>query len=184
MNIMRPACRVRRSCASIAPSALAEMISRIRANVPGGTASSIRPPMRLFHEAPARPQNVQRNHGRQCRIKNRASSDRCERDPAEYANRGDYIRDKMTSIGHERGGLSFAPWRIEIQAHPGVDGQCHAIDRKAQPGSIQLSGREGAERGFAKNGNGGDNNEHAFKYGRRLCLVMSIRMFIIRRLDA
>ena len=43
MKVTAPACRVRRSCASSAPLALSEMMSRIVTKVFSGTASSSRP---------------------------------------------------------------------------------------------------------------------------------------------
>src|SRR3954471_17796509 len=99
MKVRRPAWRVRRSCASRAPAALAEMSSRMRPKVSGGAASSMRPPTdsfikpqpdqrmlratkaarRLFHQPPAGPEKVEGHQGRKRRVKNRPASHGNER---------------------------------------------------------------------------------------------------------
>ncbi len=103
MKVMRPAWRVRTSCASMAPSAFAEMtradaLERLRI----GTASSIRPPIET---------RISRQPCHRMLSATRRGEDRVEDQPAggerqdqadEDADRGEHVGEQMDAVGGQR----------------------------------------------------------------------------------
>ena len=184
MKVVRPAWRVRRSCASIAPSASFEIASRIFASTSLETASSISPPIDCRIELPSPPQDVQRDQRRDERIEDEPAGERHQRDADKHADRRDDVGQEVLGVGEQcRRAPALRRTRNSRRHQTAlIDASQAPLIASPSAGAVERLRVEIAEIGLAQDGERGDDDQHAFEHGREIFgLVMPVGVICVGR---